>query len=100
MHRFLTYGEDEWKAQVQGHLQSTFETYSDEVRRNFDASLDWLHEYACSRSYGLGTKLPWDPQYLIESLSDSTIYMAFYAVAHLLQSRAFDGSKGGILDIK
>ena len=35
---------------------------------------------------GLGTRLPWDPQYLIESLSDSTIYMAFYTVAHLLQS--------------
>ncbi len=30
-------------------------------------------------------RLPWDPQYLIESLSDSTIYMAFYTVAHLLQ---------------
>lgn len=29
--------------------------------------------------------LPWDPQYLIESLSDSTIYMAFYTVAHILQ---------------
>ena len=30
-------------------------------------------------------RLPWDPQYLIESLSDSTIYMAFYTVAHILQ---------------
>lgn len=29
--------------------------------------------------------LPWDPVYLIESLSDSTIYMAYYAVAHVLQ---------------
>jgi leucyl-tRNA synthetase len=27
----------------------------------------------------------WDPQFLIESLSDSTIYMAYYTVAHLLQ---------------
>lgn len=40
---------------------------------------------ACSRSYGLGTKLPWDEQYVIESLSDSTIYMAYYTIAHLLQ---------------
>ena len=52
--RFLTYGEEEWKAKVQGHVQNTLEVYSDEVRRNFEASLDWLHEYACSRSYGLG----------------------------------------------
>ncbi len=30
-------------------------------------------------------RLPWDPEYLIESLSDSTIYMAYYTVAHVLQ---------------
>eukprot|EP00887_Chlorella_sp_A99_P004074 scaffold11.g4074.t1 len=30
-------------------------------------------------------RLPWDPVYLVESLSDSTIYMAYYAVAHVLQ---------------
>lgn len=30
-------------------------------------------------------RLPWDPVYLVESLSDSTIYMAYYAVAHFLQ---------------
>ena len=49
-----------------------------------------------------GTKLPWDPQYLIESLSDSTIYMAYYSVAHLLQGNGgvLDGSQGGPLGIK
>jgi hypothetical protein len=45
----------------------------------------WLQQWACSRSFGLGTRLPWDEQYLIESLSDSTIYMAYYTVAHYLQ---------------
>lgn len=45
----------------------------------------WLKWWACSRSFGLGTRMPWDEQYLIESLSDSTIYMAYYTVAHLLQ---------------
>jgi len=45
-----------------------------------------------------GSKLPWDPQYLIESLSDSTIYNAFYTVAHLLQSD-IRGSQPGELGI-
>ena len=54
VYRFLDYGEKEWKAQVAKHL-TTMETYSDEVKRNFEATLDWLHEHACSRSYGLGT---------------------------------------------
>lgn len=75
------------------------ETYHDEVRVNFERVLNWLHEYACSRTYGLGTKLPWDEQWLIESLSDSTIYMAFYTVVHLLQNGSFRGEKPSPLGI-
>lgn len=48
----------------------------------------------------LGTRLPWDEQYLIESLSDSTIYNAYYTVVHLLQQGPFDGSAGGPLGIR
>ena len=29
-------------------------TFHDEVGKNFMACLNWLHEYACSRTYGLG----------------------------------------------
>jgi leucyl-tRNA synthetase len=50
--------------------------------------------------YVVGTKLPWDEQWLIESLSDSTIYMAYYTVAHLLQGGTFDGSETNSLGIK
>ena len=45
--------------------------------------------------YGLGSRLPWDESWLIESLSDSTIYMAYYTVAHLLQGGKLDGEGGG-----
>jgi leucyl-tRNA synthetase len=44
-----------------------------------------LKEWACTRQFGLGTFLPWDKQWVIESLSDSTIYMAYYTIAHILQ---------------
>jgi leucyl-tRNA synthetase len=76
------------------------ETFGNETRHQFEKTLDWLKEWACSRSYGLGTKLPWDTQYLIESLSDSTIYMAYYTVAHLLQAGTLDGSVTGPAGIK
>jgi leucyl-tRNA synthetase len=76
------------------------ETYGTETRHQLEKTLDWLKEWACSRSYGLGTKLPWDTQYLIESLSDSTIYMAYYAVAHLLQAGSLDGSVAGPAGVK
>ena len=39
--------------------------------------------------------MPWDEKFLIESLSDSTIYMAYYAVAHLLQGGNLDGRTVG-----
>lgn len=91
---YLDYGEESWKAKTKELLEN-LETYTDDTKNNFNATLDWLHEHACSRSYGLGSKIPWDEKYLIESLSDSTIYMAFYTVVHLLQGGVLDGSKPG-----
>lgn len=50
---YLNYGEKEWKDEAKKAL-AQLNTYSDEVRRNLDHTIDWLHEHACSRSYGLG----------------------------------------------
>lgn len=47
-----------------------------------------------------GTRLPWDEQWLIESLSDSTIYMAYYTVAHLLQGGNLRGQGESPLGIR
>ncbi|KAH9256636.1 leucine-tRNA ligase [Batrachochytrium salamandrivorans] len=87
---YLPYGEEEWKQQVLEHVHSNhFNAFAG--AKQFDLSLDWLREWACSRSFGLGTKLPAftsqdrDGEFVIESLSDSTIYMAYYTIAHLLQ---------------
>lgn len=96
---FLDYGNEKWKEQAKRALYQ-MNVYHTETRHQFEAVLGWLHEHACSRSYGLGTKLPWDEQYLIESLSDSTIYMAYYTVSHLLQARdSFNGEKLGPANI-
>jgi len=42
--------------------------------------IDWFKEWACARKTGLGTPLPWSPGWIVETLSDSTIYMAFYTI--------------------
>ncbi|XP_068186983.1 leucine--tRNA ligase, cytoplasmic-like [Antennarius striatus] len=96
---YLDYGDVEWKQQANKALKS-LETFCEETRRNFEATLAWLQEHACSRTYGLGTRLPWDEQWLIESLSDSTIYMAYYTVAHLLQGGVLNGQGASPLGIK
>ncbi|KAL1110265.1 hypothetical protein AAG570_008342 [Ranatra chinensis] len=96
---YLDYGEESWKKEAQRAL-SLLNTYHEEVKKNFISVLDWLHEHACSRTYGLGSRLPWDEQWLIESLSDSTIYMAYYTIAHFLQGNTFKGDKGNEFNIK
>ena len=82
---YLKYGEDEWRKAVEAHVDTVFEAYNAENLARFKYTLGWMKEWACSRLFGLGTKIPWDPTWVIESLSDSTIYMAYYAVSHFLQ---------------
>jgi len=65
--------------------EEKFNAYDPASLEKYDATLDWLKEWACTRQFGLGTFLPWDKQWVIESLSDSTIYMAYYTIAHYLQ---------------
>ena len=52
---------------------------------NFEYYINWLDDWACSRKVGLGTRLPWDNQWLIEPLTDSTIYMSYYTIAKYLR---------------
>jgi leucyl-tRNA synthetase len=95
---YLDYGEADWRALTQRCLAG-MQCYAADTRNEFELTLKWLKEWGCSRSFGLGTRMPWDAQYLIESLSDSTIYMAYYTVAHLLQGGVIDGSVNGPLGI-
>lgn len=95
---YVDYGEAEWKSQALEALHD-MNTFAPETRNGFEAVLDWLKNWAVSRQYGLGTKLPWDENSLVESLSDSTIYQSFYTIAHLLH-KDFYGREIGELGIK
>ena len=77
---FLDYSDANWK-KITRKLLSQMEIIPAMYRRQFEESISWLHEWACARNRGLGTKLPYDERWIIESLSDSTIYMAFYTIA-------------------
>lgn len=81
---FINYGDPSWKKLAHECLDS-MKVIPEELRAELSYVLDWLKEKACARRSGLGTKLPWDPGWIIESLSDSTIYMAFYTIAHVIK---------------
>lgn len=85
---YLEYGKNEaWKQAVVDHLKD-MNTFFPSVRNGFEETLDWFLEWPCSRTFGLGTYLPSDPTHtmLIDSLSDSTIYMAYYTIAKYIHT--------------
>jgi len=77
---FINYGNSDWKAEAHKCLEN-MSIMPEDVRSEFNYTVDWLKEKACARKSGLGTELPWDKSWVIESLSDSTIYMAYYIVS-------------------
>jgi len=81
---FIDYGKPEWKGLAHKCLDK-MEILPEELRSEFNYVIDWLHEKACARKSGMGTRLPWDPDWIIESLSDSTIYMAYYTIVKYIK---------------
>lgn len=81
---FLKYSDQEWKKLAEECLVNE-NVVPEEVRANLEYYIGWLEDWACSRRIGLGTKLPWDKQWLIEPLSDSTIYMAYYTISKYMK---------------
>ena len=81
---FMKYSNPEWKEKT--HEVLNRETIiPPEIKNNFNYYIDWLDDWACSRKVGLGTRLPWDNKWLIEPLTDSTIYMSYYSIARFLK---------------
>ncbi|KAK0665384.1 putative leucyl-tRNA synthetase, cytoplasmic [Cercophora samala] len=95
---YIDYGEDSWRTIAYDYVENKdgkgLETYSPDTQHAFKGVLNWLKQWACARTYGLGSKLPWDPTFLVESLSDSTVYMAYYTLVPWLHTDLFGREQG------
>jgi leucyl-tRNA synthetase len=80
---FLNYNDAQWK-DLAHECINQMDIIPDEIRSEFNYVVDWLKERACARKSGLGTRLPWDQDWIIESLSDSVIYTAYYIISRYL----------------
>ena len=81
---FLRYNDEAWKAKARRAVEG-MDAIPENTRDQYYHTIDWLNEWPCIRNFGLGTRLPWDDDFVIEPLSDSTIYMAYYTIAHRIQ---------------
>ena len=88
---FLDYSNKDWKQKAHGCFEG-MNILPNEIRSEFDKVLDWLRERACARQHGLGTKIPWDKEWLVESLADSVIYMAFYIISKYVNKKEINGN--------
>ncbi|MEK6978397.1 MAG: leucine--tRNA ligase [Candidatus Hydrothermarchaeota archaeon] len=87
---FLNYLDEGWKSLTKEAL-GTMAIYPPEARTNFEYTIDWLEAKACARKTGLGTPLPWSRDWKVETLSDSTVYMAFYTLARHINAHKIPG---------
>ena len=76
---FIDYNSPGWKDASRKCLDSML-IHPKVYRKQFEDVFEWLDKRPCARRRGLGTKLPFDDEWIIESLSDSTMYMAFYTI--------------------
>lgn len=76
---FIDYNAAGWKEKARECLNE-MTVFPDVYRKQFSDVFDWLDKRPCARRRGLGTQLPFNNEWIIESLSDSTIYMAFYTI--------------------
>ena len=79
---YIDYANTDWKTKAIECVNNM--KLNDYTKNNLITNINWLQEWGVSRTFGLGTKLPMDDRFVIDSLSDSTIYMAYYTISHLL----------------
>lgn len=91
---FIDYGDKKWKESAITHLETM--RFTDPIVKNgLRGAIEWLDQWPCSRTYGLGSAFPEeivgkDSNHKIDSLSDSTIYMALYTIYHLFDRYKID----------
>lgn len=82
---FLDYSSPEVKTKAKAVLDK-MKYMPDHLKNSQQGQLDWVQKRPCARRRGIGTKLPQDPEWLVEPLSDSTIYQMYYPLAGYLNS--------------
>ena len=107
---YIDYGITKWKKAALKHLD-TMKFTDETVPASLGIAINWLNQWPCTRTYGMGTDFPKEiiatvfnnqeshqnnpnnAAWKIDSLSDSTIYMALYTIYHLFAKYNIDPSE-------
>lgn len=95
---YIMYDNPEWQRSVHQYVNSNVKFTDPAVKNLILDTILKSHPWPFSRTFGMGTKIPFDEKYLIDSLSDSTIYMAYYTIAHLITQLPIDKLSDSVWD--
>jgi len=77
---FIDYGNLKWKDLTKKCIEK-MNIYPSQYKKELPGIIDWLEARPSVRKRGLGTKFPFEDGWIVEALSDSTIYMSFYVIS-------------------
>jgi leucyl-tRNA synthetase len=78
---FIKYGDEKLTEDSKIHAV-TMNIYPDEYKKEMPGVLDWFDDRACiRRGSWLGTEFPFKKDWIIEPISDSTLYPAYYIIS-------------------
>jgi leucyl-tRNA synthetase len=78
---FIKYSDEEWTEKSKEYV-TKMNIHPDEYKRDLPAVLDWFGDRACiRRGSWLGTEFPYKKDWIIEPISDSTLYPTYYTVS-------------------
>ena len=78
---FINYADKDLTQRTSDHCR-TMDINPPEYADNVHGVLDWFRERACVRlGNWLGTRFPYDDKWIIEAISDSTLYPIYYTIS-------------------
>lgn len=81
---FLDYSDRQVKDKALELLDNA-KFYPHNLEQTQAGYIEWANMRPCARKRGLGTQIPYDKDWIIEPLSDSTIYQMLYMIMHIIR---------------
>jgi len=91
---YLKYSDPIWKRKVTHYINTQITIHDPVAKQELLAAAENMYDWCISREFGLGTRIPWDIKFNVDSLSDSTAYWGYYTVVQELQKDILGSTPG------
>ncbi len=83
---FIKYSDKDLTRDSKNHIQH-MKIFPEEYKQELPGIFDWFNDRACIRKGSwLGTEFPFKKDWIIEPISDSTLYPAYYLISNLVNN--------------